>query len=112
MNEANPVNSVQVAKKVTKPKLPKSLLEKAEYHEAMAKALRTQERDKNRARREKNTKAIAELIKAHNLADFAPEVWEKVLPKIRDLLEKSAPQKSDDSDESWFLGAMASNVSR
>ena len=48
----------------------------------------------------KNTKAIAELIKAQNLADFAPEVWEKVLPDIRALLEKNAPPKSDDSDES------------
>lgn len=100
MSEANPDNSAQVAKKVTKPKLPKSLLEKAEHYEAMAKALRTQVREQNRARRDKNTKAIAELIKGQNLADFAPEVWEKVLPEIRALLEKNAPPKSDDSDES------------
>jgi hypothetical protein len=93
MSEAKTAQTPVPAKRITKPKLPKSLLEQAAYFEEKAKALRKQEREKSRARRDKNMKAISEQIRDANLDEHSAEAWAKVLPSLKSLLEKAQPKQ-------------------
>jgi hypothetical protein len=97
MSEAKTPDQPKPTKRVTKPKLPKTLLEQAAYFEEKAKALRAQEREKTRASRDKNIKAITKQIRAAGLDEHNPEAWAKVLPALQSLLQKAQPIKTSEA---------------
>lgn len=65
---------------------PKSL--EAEIAAAAEKLRKLQDRQKEQQRkdREKNQKAVLELIKAERLDSVSPELWSKAMPQIKALL--------------------------
>ncbi len=87
-------DSTQVAQ-AKPPKAPKpnkllTLEQKVAELEAKAKAARDELKEQQKKEREKNARALSELLKAEGLDEFNVESWKQLLPTIRSGLENMA----------------------
>lgn len=56
--------------------------------------LKAKKREDEKRKREQNQKAIMAVVKSAGLDAIDANVWEKALPKIKDLLEAPKPAKA------------------
>jgi hypothetical protein len=64
--------------------------------EERLRRLKDQKRDAEQKAREKNAKAVLELLRTERLDQVQASIWEKELPKIRALLLGTAPGAAAD----------------
>jgi hypothetical protein len=83
MADAKPAKAPKQSKFLT-------LEQKVADYEAKAKAAREELRELQKKEREKNARAILDLLKAESLDEFNVETWKQLLPTIRSSLEKVA----------------------
>jgi nucleosome binding factor SPN SPT16 subunit len=83
-------NECETASSVPKPAKAKQTLEQQiEALEAKTRKLKEQLKEDQRREREKNAKAVLELLKAEKLEDFGIEAWRAKIADVRKLLESA-----------------------
>lgn len=65
---------------------PKSLDAEIAAAEAKLRKLQDRQKEQQKKERDKNQKAVLELIKAEKLDTVSPELWSRAMPKIKALL--------------------------
>lgn len=69
------------------PKAKITLEQQIEALEARTRKLKEKQREDQRRERERNAKAVHELVKGEKLEDFGIEAWKASVAEIRKLLE-------------------------
>ena len=77
----------------------RTLEEEIAAAEQRLQQLKAKKRDDERRKLEQNQKAIMALVKSAGLDAIEAEIWEKALPKIKDLLEAPKQAKVDKQPE-------------
>jgi Spy/CpxP family protein refolding chaperone len=82
--------SSETSKNVTKmPKAKQTIEQQIEALEAKTRKLKEQLKEDQRRERERNAKAVHELLKGEKLEDFGIEAWRAQIAEIRKLLESA-----------------------
>lgn len=84
---SQPHESMNPAPKPVKAK--QTLEQQIEALEAKTRKLKEQLREDQRREREKNAKAVLELLKAEKLEDFGIEAWKAKIGEVRKLLQSA-----------------------
>jgi nucleosome binding factor SPN SPT16 subunit len=87
MPASQPAESTHSVPKPTKAK--QTIEQQIEALEAKTRKLKEQLKEDQRREREKNAKAVLELLKSEKLEDFGIEAWKAKIGDVRKLLESA-----------------------